>query len=243
MRFLALLFISTIAQAQFTAKQCKEIKTHNGDSYLRYCDNGTDQLLEQSNELDDEDDPKDKARVRQIIAMFKKRDKGTFKVVTKDSGGGSIDLYQDLIRAVEKSCKRNCFITTEVHGFCESACGQLHVTCVKNARTIAKYGSRVCDHASTASDCKQCDPNPPYKCNVCGAADSVEEYKQRCGSFVKGTDLEIDRERKKQVEAFADRLAEQGVFRSSKFTCNMPPWAEVESSTRSASGPESETTR
>ena len=54
--------------------------------------------------------------------------------------------------AVEDACIKDCRIITEIKGRCESACNQLHITCVRNARTILHNAAKTCEHATTDED-------------------------------------------------------------------------------------------
>ena len=229
--FLIALSSAPVAAGDFQNKDCAEFKTNEGAGVLKYCDNGKDQMLYLKGDLDDEEDPKDTARVAQIIDLFgdKVRKTGKFRVVTVDSGGGTTELFQNLMRSVELNCRNDCVIQTEINGQCQSACNQMHFTCVKNARTIANPGSNVCDHASTGDppECKRRDINPPYKSDLCEVSDTLNEYLDRCNKFVEGRGLEIDEQRRSEVDKHFKGLADGKVFDTSKFTCNIKlPWAD-----------------
>jgi hypothetical protein len=44
--------------------------------------------------------------------------------------------------AVEDACIDDCRIITEIEGRCESACNQLHTTCVRHARNNSPHKRR-----------------------------------------------------------------------------------------------------
>src|SRR5688500_9272956 len=156
-------FLGHLAQrgVPFAENQCQSVQISKGDigdGLLGYCDNGTDQEIYLSGELfirptdRNQKLAADYLAVKKILREFKKRDKGTFRVVTNNAGGGEIDWHQELIMAVEDSCIRDCRIITEIKGRCESACNQLHITCISHARTILHQAARTCEHAPTAED-------------------------------------------------------------------------------------------
>jgi hypothetical protein len=68
----------------------------------------------------------------------------------------------------------------------------------------------------------------PGEGDLCDAQVAVMEYKDRCGELTKGRDLDIDDERKKVVYEYLDKLAGDGVFDTTKLTCTLMPWAEIE---------------
>jgi len=225
--------------ARFAENQCRSVQVSKGDigeGQLKYCDNGTDQEIYLSGELDkkpterSEETAADFLALNQILHEFKKRDKGTFRVVTNNAGGGEINWHQDLIIAVEDACTKDCRIITEIKGRCESACNQLHITCVKNARTIVQSTARTCEHATTDEDdptCKRRDPFDAHERTLCSAKVAVAGYKERCEALIQGRHLNIDYNRKRQIFMFLDRLARKGVFNTTKLTCTPLPWAET----------------
>jgi hypothetical protein len=225
--------------AKFAENQCRSVPVSTGDmgeGQLKYCDNGTDQEIYLSGELDMrpteriEKNAADFLALQQILREFKKRDKGTFRVVTNNAGGGEINWHQDLIIAVEDACIKDCRIITEIEGRCESACNQLHITCVSNARTILHKAALTCEHATTDEEEPSCNRRDPFDSNerhLCSAKVAVNEYKERCGDLIKGRSLNIDHERKKQIYEFLDRLAGRHVFDTTKLTCTPLPWAET----------------
>jgi hypothetical protein len=229
--------------AKFAQNQCRSVRVSTGEigeGQLKYCDNGTDQEIYLSGELDMrpteriEKDAADFLALQQILREFKKRDKGTFRVVTHNAGGGEINFHQDLIIAVEDACVKDCRIITEIKGRCESACNQLHITCVSNARTILHNAARTCEHATTDEDeptCNRRDPFDSSERHLCSAKVAVDGYKERCGDLMKGRSLNIDHKRKRQIFEFLDRLARKGVFDTTKLTCTPLPWAETSSTT------------
>jgi len=169
--------------------------------------------------------------LRKILSQFKKREKGIFRVVTNNAGGGETEWHQRLIMAIEDSCTKGCRIITEIRGRCESACNQLHITCVKNARTILHSGSKTCEHATTDEEnpkCNKRDPFDPGERDLCGTQVAVDEYKSRCAELTIGRGLDIDVERKKQIYEFLDSLALRGVFETTRLTCTPVTWAETE---------------
>ena len=98
--------------AKFAENQCRTVQVSKGDigeGQLRYCDNGTDQEIYLSGELDmrpaerSEKNAADFLALQQILREFKKRDKGTFRVVTNNAGGGEINWHQDLIIGVNSA--------------------------------------------------------------------------------------------------------------------------------------------
>jgi len=240
---LLLLFLPHVASDQpvtFAKERCRtsEIsKGEIGEGKLRYCDNGVDQEIYLSGEMDerptdrDEESAADLRALKKILHEFKKRDRGTFRVVTHNAGGGETAWHQRLIMAVEDACKKDCRIVTEIKGRCESACNQLHITCIKNARTILHSGAATFEHATTDEDNPNCgkrDPLVPGEGDLCDARVAVTEYKERCAELIKGRGLDIDVERKKAVYEYLDRLAGAGVFDTTKLTCTFMPWAETE---------------
>jgi hypothetical protein len=233
------LFGSTPEQApKFAENQCRSVPVSKGDigeGQLKYCDNGTDQEIYLSGELDMrpteriEKNAADFLALQQIQSEFKKRDKGTFRVVTNNAGGGEINWHQDLIIAVEDACIKDCRIITEIKGSCESACNQLHITCVRNARTILHNTARTCEHATTDEDdptCHRRDPFDSHERHLCSAKVAVDGYKERCEALMQGRNLTIDLKRKRQIFEFLDMLARRRVFNTTKLTCTPLPWAE-----------------
>ena len=207
-----------------------------GEGKLRYCDNGTEQEIYLSGEMDIRDTDRnernaaDRVALKKILREFKKRDKGIFRVVTNNAGGGETEWHQNLIMAVEDACAKDCRIITEIKGRCESACNQLHMTCVRNARTIFHKEAATCEHATTDEDnprCNKRDPLVPGERDLCGTQVAVNEYKSRCAELTKGRNLSIDEERKKQIYEYLDSLASRGVFDTTKLTCTPLPWAET----------------
>jgi len=233
------LFGSAPEQApKFAENQCRSVPVSKGDigeGQLKYCDNGTDQEIYLSGELDMrpteriEKNAADFLALQQIQSEFKKRDKGTFRVVTNNAGGGEINWHQDLIIAVEDACIKDCRIITEIKGSCESACNQLHITCVRNARTILHNTARTCEHATTDEDdptCHRRDPFDSHERHLCSAKVAVDGYKERCEALIQGRNLTIDLKRKRQIFEFLDMLARKRVFNTTKLTCTPLPWAE-----------------
>jgi len=233
------LFGSAPEQApKFAENQCRSVPVSKGDigeGQLKYCDNGTDQEIYLSGELDMrpteriEKNAADFLALQQIQSEFKKRDKGTFRVVTNNAGGGEINWHQDLIIAVEDACIKDCRIITEIKGSCESACNQLHITCVRNARTILHNTARTCEHATTDEDdptCHRRDPFDSHERHLCSAKVAVDGYKERCEALMQGRNLTIDLKRKRQIFEFLDMLARRRVFNTTKLTCTPLPWAE-----------------
>jgi hypothetical protein len=226
--------------AQFAENQCRSVEISKGDigeGQLKYCDNGTDQEIYLSGELDirptdrNEKNAADLVALKKIMHEFKKRDKGIFRVVTNNAGGGETDWHQDLIMAVENACIKDCRIITEIKGRCESACNQLHITCVSNARTILHHAAMTCEHATTDEDNSKCnkrDPLVPGERDLCSAQVAVNEYEERCGELTKGRNLNLDLERKKQIYEFIESLARRGVFDTTRLTCTPLPWAETD---------------
>lgn len=226
--------------AKFAENQCRSVRVSKGDfgeGQLKYCDNGTDQEIYLSGELDmkpsdrNEKNAADFLALKKILREFKKRDKGTFRVVTNNAGGGEIDWHQNLIIAVEDACIKDCRIITEIKGRCESSCNQLHLTCVSNARTILHTAARTCEHATTDEDdpgCNRRDPFDSDERHLCSAKVAVDGYKERCGALIKGRSLNIDHKRKRQIYEFMDRLARKRVFDTTKLTCTPLPWAETD---------------
>jgi len=227
--------------AKFAETKCRSVQVSKGDigeGQLKYCDNGTDQEIYLSGELykrpTDRNDKNaaDFLALKQILGDFKKREKGTFRVVTNNAGGGEIDWHQALIMAVEDACIKDCQIITEIKGRCESACNQLHITCVRNARTILHNAASTCEHATTDEDDPSChlrDPFDSSERDLCGPQAAVHEYKERCEQLTRGRNLDIDLERKKQIYEFIDGLAKKGVFDTTRLTCTPLPWAETDS--------------
>jgi hypothetical protein len=224
---------------KFAENQCRSVEVSKGEigeGKLRYCDNGTDQEIYLSGELDirptdrNEKNAADLVALKKIMREFKKRDTGIFRVVTNNAGGGETDWHQNLIMAVEDACIKDCRIITEIKGRCESACNQLHITCVRNARTILHNAAKTCEHATTDEDnpkCNKRDPLVPGERDLCGAQVAVNEYEERCGELTKGRHLNIDDERKKQIYEFIESLARKGVFDTTRLTCTPLPWAET----------------
>lgn len=225
----------------FGKERCRTVeisKGEIGEGKLRYCDNGVDQEIYLSGELDErptdrsEGGAADLKALRKILREFKERDIGTFRVITNNAGGGETAWHQELIMAVEDACFEDCRIITEIEGKCESACNQLHTTCIRHSRTILHTGAATFEHATTDDDNRMCskrDPLVPGEGDLCEAQVAVMEYKDRCGELTRGRDLDIDEERKKVVYAFLDKLAGEGVFDTTKLTCTLMPWAETES--------------
>ena len=219
-------------------KQCVSVKISKGEigeGKLRYCGNATEQEVYLSGEMDFRDSDRsertaaDLVGLKKVIHEFKKRDKGVFRIVTNNAGGGETAWHYMLIMAVEDSCIKDCRIITEIMGRCESACIQLHTTCVRHARTIMHKGAATCDHASTDEENPACnlhDPHGSGETDLCSAQAAVKEYKDRCGVLTDGRGLDIDPERKKQVDGFADLLSKNGVFDTTRLTCTPLPWAE-----------------
>src|SRR5688572_2321665 len=239
---LLLLFIPRDAADQtvnFGPKQCRTFDVSKGgigEGKLRYCDNGTEQEIYVSGELDfretdrNEKDAADLVAIKKVLREIKKRDKGVFRVVTNNAGGGETEWHQRLMIAVEDACTRDCRIITEVKGRCESACNQLHITCVKNARTILHTGAKTCEHATTDEEnpkCNKRDPFDPNERDLCGTQVAVNEYKARCEELAKGRDLDIDGGRKKKIYEYLDQLALRGVFETTRLTCTPITWAET----------------
>ena len=142
-------------------KQCLSVEVSKGEigeGKLSYCDDGTDQEIYLSGEMDfresdrNERNAADLVALKKILREFKKREKGVFRVVTNNAGGGETAWHQRLIMAIEDACTKDCTIITEVKGRCESACNQLHITCVRNARTILHKAAATCEHATTDED-------------------------------------------------------------------------------------------
>jgi len=224
----------------FAKEQCRTVeisKGEIGEGKLRYCDNGIDQEIYLSGEMDErpadnhEDRVADLKALKKILHEFKERDSGTFRVVTFNAGGGETAWHQKLMMAVEDACIDDCRIITEIEGRCESACNQLHTTCVRHARTILHKSAATFEHATTDEDnsrCRKRDPLVPGEGDLCDAQVAVMEYKDRCGELTKGRDLDIDDERKKVVYEYLDKLARDGVFDTTKLTCTLMPWAETE---------------
>jgi len=245
---LCLLGYAAQQPSQFAESQCHSVQVSKGEigeGQLKYCDNGTDQQIYLSGELDirptdrNEESAADFVALKRILREFKKRDKGTFRVVTNNAGGGETDWHQDLIMAVEDACIRDCQIITEIKGRCESACNQLHITCVSHARTILHTRARTCEHATTDEDnpkCNRRDPLVPGERDLCGARVAVNEYEERCGRLTKGRNLKIDAERKKRIYAFIESLERKGVFDTTRLTCTPLPWAETDPAAAGAAG-------
>jgi len=244
--FLLLLCLARHASEQsvsFSEDQCvtyEVSKGEIGEGKLSYCDNGIEQEIYLSGELDirptdrSERNAADLIAVKKIVREFKEREKGTFRVVTNNAGGGETEWHQKLIMAVEDACIEDCRIVTEIRGRCESACNQLHTTCVRNARTIVHTQASTWEHATTDEDnprCKRRDPFVAGETDLCDSQVAVHEYKERCGELTKGRDLDLDADRRKQVYEFIDRLARNGVFDTTRLTCTSMPWAEAESTT------------
>jgi len=226
--------------ATFGKERCRTVeisKGEIGEGKLRYCDNGVDQEIYLSGEMDErptdrnEENAADLKALKKILREFKKRDSGTFRVVTNNAGGGETAWHQKLIMAIEDACREDCRIVSEVEGRCESACNQLHITCVRNARTIVRAGAATFEHATTDEDnpkCSKRDPMVPGEGDLCDARVAVTEYKERCAELIKGRGLDIDDDRKKEVYEYLDKLARAGVFDTTKLTCTLMPWAETE---------------
>lgn len=231
----------------FSPSQCQSFtigKGDHGSGQLRYCANSTHQQLYVSGEMDvGEDDsvdcagnPRHRRRrdcrdyrsVEAVKKLFKKRTKGTFEVITEGAGGGDVNWHQQLIMKVEDSCTKDCRITTKIRGRCESACAQLHVTCVKNAESIMEPGGQYCEHATNDAEvCNLCDPNyPDEPCYICPPKETIREYTDRCDEkeLLAGRNLDIDKAKVKQVGDFVRQLEKDGVFGTDKLSCRMPPW-------------------
>ena len=227
----------SVSSAKERCRTVEISKGEIGEGKLRYCDNGLDQEIYISGEMDerstdrDEESAADYRALKKILHEFKKRDKGTFRVVTYNAGGGETGWHQRLIMAVEDACRKECRIVTEIEGRCESACNQLHISCVRHARTILHSGAATFEHATTDEDnpkCSKWDPLVPGEGDLCDARVAVTEYKERCEDLTRGRGLDIDTERKKAVYDYLDRLARNGVFDTTKLTCTLMPWAETE---------------
>jgi hypothetical protein len=246
--FLLLLFLPVHAGEQATKvaeNQCRSVQVSKGEigeGQLKYCDNGTDQEIYLSGELylrptdQNMKSAADFLALKKILRVFKKRDKGVFRVVTNNAGGGEIDWHQELMMAVEDACIKDCKIITEIKGRCESACNQLHITCVSNARTILHRGARTCEHATTDEDDPGCNRRDPFDSNeryLCSAEVAVEGYKERCEELIEGRNLKIDHKRKRQIFEFLDMLAKNGVFDTTKLICTPVVWAETDPSAAS----------
>jgi hypothetical protein len=227
--------------AEFADKQCITVdvsKGEIGEGKLRYCDDGIEQELYVSGELDfrptdrSEKNAVDLVAIKKVLSKFKKRETGVFRVVTNNAGGGETGWHYKLIMAVEDACTRDCRIITEINGRCESACNQLHITCVRHARTIVHKGASTCEHATTDEDNPKCNKRDPLvrgERDLCDTQVAVKEYKDRCGRLTRGRDLDIDEERKKEIYAFLDGLASRGIFDTTRLTCTRLTWAETES--------------
>ena len=240
-----LLLLLTLGVTQQTRDlpkdRCRSVEVSKGDfgeGILRYCDDGSNQEIYLSGEMDlqptdrEEKNAADLVALRKILGEFKERENGTFRIVTNNAGGGETEWHQMLIMAVEDACINDCRIITEIEGRCESACIQLHTTCVRNARTILHKAAATCDHATTDEHSRHCHKDDPFvssERDLCGSQVAVNEYKERCGLLTKGRDLDIDPERKKQIYEFIDGLAKEGVFDTTRLTCTPLPWAEADS--------------
>jgi hypothetical protein len=232
---------AALQTSKFAKNRCTSVEVSKGEigeGKLSYCDDGTDQEIYLSGEMDirptdrTERNAADLVALKKILHEFKKREEGVFRVVTNNAGGGETEWHQRLMMAVEDACTKECKIITEVKGRCESACNQLHITCVRNSRTIVHKAAKTCEHATTDEDSPRCnlrDPYDPSERDLCSAQVAVNEYKERCGELTKGRDLDIDPERKKEIYEFIDRLASKGVFDTTKLTCTPLTWAETES--------------
>ena len=225
--------------ARFAEHQCRSVQVSkgSGEGRLEYCDNGTDQQIYLSGELDIKPTDRNKENAADLLALetllrkFKTRDKGIFRVVTNNAGGGEVDWHQELIMAVDDACIEDCKIITEVKGRCHSACNQLHITCVRNAKTFLHKSSTTCEHATTDEDDPRCnarDPFNPNERNLCSSKVAADEYKERCENLLRGRNLKIDRERKRQIFEFVDMLARSAVFDTTRLTCIPLPWAETD---------------
>ena len=231
---------ATPRPATFAENQCQSVRVSKGEigeGQLRYCDNGTDQEIYLSGELylrptdRNQKTAADCLALKKILREFKKRDKGIFRVVTNNAGGGEIDWHQELIMKVEDSCIRDCRIITEIKGRCESACNQLHITCVSHARTILHHAAATCEHATTDEDDPACHKRDPFDSDeryLCSAKEAVAGYKERCEELLEGRHLNIDHKRKRQIFEFLDMLARNGVFDTTKLTCTPVTWAETD---------------
>jgi len=209
-----------------------------GEGTLRYCDDGTDQEIYLSGEMDirptdaNEKSAADLVELKKVLREIKKRETGMFRVVTNNAGGGETEWHQMLIMAVEDACTQDCRIITEIEGRCESACIQLHTTCVRNARTIFHRAAATCDHATTDEKNRGCHRRDPFNSgerDLCTPKVAVNEYKERCERLTRGRNLDLDQERKKQIYEFIDGLAKRGVFDTTSLTCTPLPWAETDS--------------
>jgi hypothetical protein len=241
---LPLFFLGQAAQqaAKFAENKCRSVRVSKGEigeGLLKYCDNGTEQEIYLSGELylrptdRNMKTAADFLALKKILREFKKRDKGTFRVVTNNAGGGEIDWHQALIMAVEDACIKDCRIITEVKGRCESSCNQLHITCVTNATTILHHAAKTCEHATTDEDDPSCNIRDPFDSDeryLCSAKVAVDGYKERCEELIEGRNLNIDQKRKRQIFEFLDMLARNRVFDTTKLICTPLVWAETDPS-------------
>lgn len=209
------------------APDCRSFRVSKGDGegILRHCVNGDDQTLYLSGDLDTK---RDLNSVKSVIGRMKKATQGRFTVITKDAGGGDVDWHSKLMMAVEDHCVGKCRIQTEVHGQCESACNQLHLTCARGARTLIMANGKLCEHASMdGPGCHRRDPKPPYGNTICDREEAVAEYTRRCNELMQGrASVDVDPKRQSMIKEYASKLAEKGVFDSESWTCHLPPWAE-----------------
>ncbi len=225
---------------KFSPQECSDFEvskgSDNGEGILRYCDNGKDQLVYHSGELDIGDTDKTRYRdlraINKVRLLMQKRSQGTFEIVTNMSGGGDVSWHQRLIMGVEDACVDRCVISTKVMGKCESACNQLHLTCAYGAKTFVDRGGQMLEHATTGDNndqgCYRCDIRlPKEKCNLCSREEAVTEYKDRCDRLLKGRHVKIDLRRKALVSSYAEDLADRGVFDSVEFSNVLPPWAKM----------------
>ncbi|MGZ3695339.1 MAG: hypothetical protein ACXWQO_14575 [Bdellovibrionota bacterium] len=249
----ALGFSMATAQASakepaFTSQQCKtrsiskgiygERKGHPGEGKLEYCDNGTDQKIYLSGALDQEESgQRDLKVVKSLLSKIKTRKTGVFAVITNNSGGGDTEWFKLLMMGVEDACIGDCKIETEVRGRCESACNQMHFTCVANSSTVINAGAETCDHAETDDiTCHGLDPNPPHGHNICGLKEQVAIYKDRCGKLLTKRNLQIDGAKKRQLFQYVDFQASKNVFGTETLTCRNLPWAKMEKVKEIAAG-------
>lgn len=211
--------------------RCQDFRVSKGDGQglLRYCDDGVNQKVFLSGDLDSKRDQRSVIAVRKLM---QRRNVGTFKVVTQNAGGGEVPWHQSLMMGVEDSCIGNCLIQTQVYGKCDSACNQLHLTCVRGASTRIMAGGKMLEHATTGSKkegCRLCDPRVRGPCNICGAKESVAEYRDRCDRLLTGRGLDIDPRRQQMVFRYVQDLASLGYFNTTLLQPVSPPWAQVES--------------
>ena len=239
---LALCFLGHTSQqaTRFAESQCLSVEVSKGEigeGKLTYCYNGSEQEIYLSGELDlrptdrNEKNAADLVALKKIMRNIKKRDAGIFRIVTNNAGGGETEWHQNLMMAVEDACIKDCRIITEIKGRCESACNQLHITCVSNSRTILRNAAKTCEHATTDEDDPSCNKRDPFDSHeryLCSAKVAVEGYKERCEGLIAGRNLTIDHRRKRQIFEFLDMLARNRVFDTTKLTCTPLPWSETD---------------